>query len=265
MRRLRIITLICFVLAALLLAASTMYRNIKQDDTIPVIECPEEPLVLSVAAGEEALLADVTAYDEKDGDLTGQVLLQGISKNGDTATVTYAVVDSDNHVSAKSRTLQYTDYVAPRFALNKELRYSVGSQIRIKDRMTAEDLVDGDLSDRIRVTASSLTAYNPGIYPATFEVTNSMGDSASLTLDIVVRNYESGEPQIRLTEYLVYRAAGDDFDPMDYLDSVSGGDESAVTAELPADGLRQGLCQVTYTCEGWSGIAGSTTLYVVTE
>lgn len=265
MRRLRIITLVCFVLSAVLLAASTVYHNIRRDDTLPVIQCPEEPLVLSVEDGEEALLQNVTAYDEKDGDLTDGVLIQGVSKSGDAATVTYAVVDSDHHVAVKQRELRYTDYVPPRFALSKELRYSVGTQIRIKDRMTAGDMVDGDLSDRIRVTASSLTAYNPGTYPATFEVTNSMGDTSSVTLDIVVRNYESGEPQIRLSQYLIYRAAGEDFDPMAYLDSVSGGDESAVTAVLPEGGLTKGLCQVTYSCEGWSGVTGSTVLYVITE
>ena len=265
MRRLRIITFVCFLLAAALLAASTVHQRMTRDDTLPVVECPQEPLVLSVKDGEEVLLEGVTAYDEKDGDLTDRVMLQGVAKTGDTAVATYAVVDGDDHVATCSRELHYTDYTPPRFALSRELRYTEGTQIRIKDRLTASDVVDGDISGRIKVTSGGLTDNAAGVYPAAFEVTNSMGDTASITMDIVVRNYEPGEPQIRLTEYLVYRSAGEAFDPMTYLDSVSGGSAADVRAQLPAGGLAPGMSQVTYTCEGVTGVTGSVILYVVTE
>lgn len=265
MRRLHILVLAGLVLSALLLTASTLYQRGRQDDTIPVITCPGEPLELSVKDGEAALLQGVTAYDEKDGDLTAEVMVQSVSKSGDLAAVTYAVVDSDHHVATRQRALRYTDYVPPRFVLTEELRYPVGARIQIRDRITASDVLDGDLSDRIRVTSSTLTSYNPGTYPAVFEVTNSMGDTSTVTLDIVIRDNESGEPRIALKQYLVYRKAGDPFDPMAYLDSVSGGDRSAVQVQLPEGGLTAGTCAVTYTCRGAGGTEGSTTLYVITE
>lgn len=267
MRRLRTLTLACMVVSICFLVASTVYHKHTEDRTLPVIQCPETPLTLSMEGGEEALLRDVTAWDEKDGDLTAQILLQGVEKQPGAAvgTVTYAVVDSDHHVATQTREIRYTDYEPPRFALKKELCYAVGSTLRIKDRLTAYDRVDGDLSDRIRVVSSSTGTYNEGTYPATFQVTNSLGDTASITLDIVVRSYGAGEPEIRLSQYLIYQKDGDAFDPMDYLESVSGADRERVRAQLPEGGLSKGVNKVTYTCGGQNGSEGSATLYVVIE
>ena len=267
MKRLRIFTLICLLLSAAALGASTAYQLRNEDKTIPVIDCPETPLVLSVKdSGSEALLRDVTAYDEKDGDLTDRLLLEGIDRAaGGDIEVTYVVVDSDHHVARRSRTLQYTDYRPPRFALSKELRYSMGSNVRIKDRLTASDMVDGDLSDRIKVNSNDLSPYYEGTYPVTFEVTNSLGDTATLTMDVVVRNYAAGEPHINLTQYLVYRKTGERFDALAYLDSVNGGEVENVSVQMPEGGLSAGVSKVTYSCVGTSGVIGSAVLYVVTE
>ena len=141
----------------------------------------------------------------------------------------------------------------------------MGSSIRIKDRLTAADVVDGDLSDRIKVNSNDLSPYYEGTYPVTFEVTNSLGDTSSITMDVVVRNYAAGEPRISLTEYLVYREAGTPFDPRAYLDSVSGGAVGDVSIQLPEGGLSTGVSRVTYSCVGQNGTVGSTVLYVVTE
>ena len=267
MRRLRIITIVGLILSALLLTGVMYYQRETGDQSIPVIQCPDTPLVLSMTGeGREGLLADVTAYDEKDGDLTDRLLLQGVDKGKDgTAVATYAVADSDGHVVTRTREVRYTDYVPPRFALSKELRYAMGSSVRIKDRLTASDMVDGDLSDRIKVNSNDLSPYYEGTYPVTFEVTNSLGDTATLTMDVVVRNYAAGEPRITLTQYLVYRKAGERFDARAYLDSVSGGAVEDVAIQLPEGGLSAGVSQVTYSCVGQNGTVGSTVLYVVTE
>ena len=267
MKRFRILTYVCLVLSACLLAVSTLYHQRTEDRSIPEIQCPDTVLTVSMEESGAALLQDVTAWDEKDGDLTDKVLLQGVDKRAgsSSATVTYAVADSDNHVVTATREIRYTDYQPPRFSLEKELRYSVGSPLRIKDRLTASDRIDGDLSDRIRVVSGSTNTYNEGTYPATFQVTNSLGDTASVTLDIVIRNYETGEPRIQLAEYLIYRAAGAPFDPMSYVESVSGGDLADVACELPQDGLVKGVNKVVYTCRGENGCEGTAVLYVIVE
>ena len=135
----------------------------------------------------------------------------------------------------------------------------------MKDRLTAWDALDGDLSDRIRVISSNTNTSAQGSYPVTFEVTNSLGDTASLTLEIQVKNQEAGEPEIRLSQYLVYRKQTDDFRAMDYVESVSGGSEEDVTVQMPEGGLTAGVSRVEYRCAGSGGAVGTAVLYVVTE
>ena len=264
MKRLRIITIVGLVLSALLLTGVTLYQRETGDRSIPVIRCPDTPLVLSMTGeGREKLLANVTAYDEKDGDLTDRLLLQGVDKGTDgTAVASYAVADSDGHVVTCTREVRYTDYTPPRFSLSRELRYSVGAMVRVRDRLTAYDMLDGDISSRIKLL-SGTTSYDEGVYPVTFQVTNSLGDTASVTLEVVVRNYAAGEPRIELKEYLIYQKQGQRLDPMDYLKSVTGGDLESVTAALPEGGLQKGINAVRYTCPG--STEGTAVLYVVCE
>ena len=125
--------------------------------------------------------------------------------------------------------------------------------------------MDGDLSDRIRVVSSSSSTYNEGTYPVTFQVTNSLGDTAEITLDLVIRNYEAEEPRIQLSQYLIYQKPGETLDPMAYLESVSGGDAERVEVRLPETGLTEGVNRVVYTCRGQNGSEGSATLYIVVE
>lgn len=164
MRRFRIVIVVLFIASAVALAASSVIGGLAADRTQPSIQCSEEPLYLSVyEKGEEALLAGVTAWDDKDGDLTGQVIIQDIGKSiqGSRTTVTYAVVDVDNHVATQSRPVEYTDYTAPQFSITQPLRYTAGERIRIRDRLHAQDVIDGDLSNRIKIMASGLIERRP--------------------------------------------------------------------------------------------------------
>ena len=97
------------------------------------------------------------------------------------------------------------------------------------------------------------------------EVTNSLGDTTSLTLDVVVRDSDPDAPQIKLTKYLVYLNQGADLDPLEYLAGVTGGESYNVTASLPEGGFTKGVNEVTYSCMGSTGLTGSTTLYVIVE
>ena len=97
------------------------------------------------------------------------------------------MTDSDSHVATATRTLHYTDYTSPHFYLSQALRYTVGSPINIRDRLTAMDAVDGDLSSQIKITSTNLVSTVPGSYPVTFEVTNSLGDTSTLTASIFIQ------------------------------------------------------------------------------
>mgnify|MGYP001428578059 CR=1 FL=1 len=180
---------------------------------------------------------------------------------GDTA-VTYAVADSDGHVTTKTRTVIYTDYVSPRFSLTKALRYAPGEAMQVRDRLRATDTLDGDLSDSVKVTSTALSSSVEGTYPVTFEVVNSLGDAVSLTLDVEIHARTADEPRITLSQYIVYLNEGETFSPLQYLSDVSGGSAGAVRVSLPDGGLQPGLNKVSYACSNGSA-TGTATLYVV--
>lgn len=265
MKGLHRLTLIALVLSALLLAGTNVLRMTAKDQTIPEIRGADEPLHLSVSEIESRLLQGVTAWDEKDGDLTDRLLVERVEKAEEEGriTVTYAVADSDHHVVTRARTLVCRDYTPPRFSLSRPLRYTVGSGVRVRDRLTAGDVLDGDLSEDIKIGVSSLQPQYEGSYPVTVEVSNSLGDTAVLTLDIEMRSYNGGEPVITLSEYLVYLEPGQEFRPEAYVRSVTGGSAADVTAQVPE--LRQGVNRVTYSYTNGGGVTGTAVLYLVIE
>jgi len=266
MKRFRILMLILFAMSLLLLSVSTVRYLLRRDKTYPTITCPSDPLVISVEnSNRETLCAAVSAHDDKDGDLTSSLMVDVAQRSGGVAVATYSVVDSDNHIATKTREIHYTDYYTPRFSLSKELRYSVGSTIRIQDRLTVEDALDGDISDYIKVTVGNVSSYAEGVYPVTFQVTNHIGDTSSVTLEVAVENYDPGEPVISLNTYLVYVKAGETLNPKDYLKAVTNAELSAVTWTLPEKGFTVGTNKVEYTCVSETGVSGHATLFVIGE
>lgn len=191
-------------------------------DVGPVISCPAEVLEVSVADGEAALLAGVTASDEQDGDLTYKVRILGISKfiEDYTAKITYAVFDSDNNMSTCSRPLRYTDYRSPVFTITKPLIYAKGASILLLDRLTVTDVIDGDITNSIRVTPIKATS-DPEIYTVDIQVTNSMGDTVRITLPVLQQESSLNRAEVTLSSTLVYLTAGSSFNPDNYLRSVT--------------------------------------------
>ena len=267
MKKLNVIMAVLFLITAGAYAGTELYRREHTDDTLPVITCPETTLVIQVGENDpEKLLEGVTAWDEKDGDLTARLMVEGIEKSireSNETTLTYAVADSDGHVTKAQRTVRYSDYTPPRFALTRELRYEVGEPVVILDRVTASDVIDGDLSSQIKTTSLGLNATVEGRYPITFEVTNSMGDTSTWTAEIRISNRQAGEPAILLSQYLVYVERGAAFRPLDFVQQVVGGELEEVSVSSGVDTGTPGTYQVSYTCTGSTGVVGTTVLFVV--
>ena len=80
----------------------------------------------------------------------------------------------------------------------------------------------GILTDNIRMTSQNLNNGMEGIYSVTFQVTNSLGDTAVLPISVIIES--SGRlPEIQLREYLLYLSQGDDFRPENYLGRTTDG------------------------------------------
>lgn len=190
------------------------------DRRAPSITMEENMITVSVYDPESALLQGVTAADSRDGDVTDSLLVESVgSVNEDgQVKVTYAAFDRAGNVAKASRTVQYSDYVPPRFTLDAPLAYAHGSSFDIIDHVGAVDLLDGDITHRVKVTSLADSAISaPGVYDIRLQVTNSLGDTETLIVQTEI--YPSGtyNAQLTLTEYLVYVPQGAVFDPEDYL------------------------------------------------
>ena len=171
-------------LAALLLATAGFFTYLlreaaAKDDAAPVIVCSSSEIHVSVDASEEELLFGVTAMDAEDGDITSSVVIESISSfvEPGKSIITYAAFDSHNHVATASRTLYYTDYHSPRFRITDSLQFLSGTVINPLLYITAEDCIDGDISNKISMTLLESGDYISaiGVHPVEFRVTNKIG------------------------------------------------------------------------------------------
>ena len=221
MKILKISTIILLVLVMALFCVTSLFLQRSGTDVGPTISCDSDTLEISVADDETVLLTGVTARDKQDGDLTDQILIQGVSKfiTDSTARVTYLVFDSDGNMASTSRYIRYTDYTAPHFSITSPLIYSSSESIALLDRVQATDAIDGDITDSIRV--SNLVATSDAeIYTVDLLVTNSMGHTATVTLPIILESNSASRPDVYLTDYLVYLEKGSAFSASSYLQSV---------------------------------------------
>ena len=229
----------CLVLAALCLGVLMCYRtmvSLRADNTAPEIILEDRLLEISALDPREALLQGVTAKDDRDGDVTDSVVVESVrllDRDG-TVTVTYAAFDSARNVSKKTREVRYSDYESPRFSLSQPLLFTQKSN-DLLSLITAQDMVDGDISNRIRATAlEEVTTGYSGTYHVRFQVTNSLGDTVDLVLPVEVYTATTNEAKMTLSEYLIYLEPGDQFNARNYLDELTvGRDTFFLSGSLP--------------------------------
>ena len=271
MRMLRIAAVLLFAVSVVLYAVVSVSDALKQDNTRPVIESILDTVELSVTDDEKNLCLGLTAYDEKDGDLTDQIMVAKVSRlsEDDTCKVEYVVFDSDNNAATLTRTVHYTDYVSPRFSLTEPLVYHVGENVRFLSRIQATDALEGDISDRIKMQNGSVSNYQIGVYPIALEVTNKLGDSSSVELSVMITEDNRFGPKIELSEYLVYVPVGGKLQPRSYIQNAwdSEGDKvstSRVSISGNVDTDTPGSYILTYSMSD-GGTMGHTYLTVSVE
>ena len=266
MKTLKTILIICLVLVTAAFAAGQVYSRVVTDTVPPVITLDSDSITVSVEDGRDALLRGVTASDAKDGDLTGQIIVSGVSKliSNNTAKVSYMVFDKAGNMASATRYVVYSDYHRPRFMLITPLVYSLGETVSITGRLQAQDAVDGDITSSIRVLSSDIISSTEGVYNLTLQVINSLGDTAQVTLPVTIRAEADGDSAVKLRRYLVYVGLGDNFEPRNYIESVSAGSVSDVRIDSNVDTQSAGCYLVTYTVTS-GGRSSSALMTVVVE
>lgn len=260
--------------------------NLRTDSTAPVISIAEGIPEVSVQ-DEAALLEGITAADDTDGDVTGSLLVESITMNDTSglATVHYAAFDRAGNVSKASRQVRYTDYESPRFALSSALAFASGSSFDVLNIITAQDVLDGNITHRIRATSlDDVSISSLGTHDVEFRVTNSLGETVRLTLPVEVYAAGSHSAAVQLSDYLIYLPVGSSFDAEDYLVSFSRGSTDVDLTDGMPDGYSLTLSgdvdthtpgvysigyTVSFTTENYGGedtvYSGYTKLIVVVE
>lgn len=194
--------------------------RVRTDTTPPEIHLEEQIPQISVLDPYTALLQGITVRDNADGDVTDSLVVENVSllDSSGRITVNYAAFDRAGNVAKAQREAQYTDYECPKFTLKTPLIYTSGSTFDVLSTVGATDQIDGDIQHRVRATAlSDGSIAQLGIHDVKFQVSNSLGDTASLVLPVEVLDPRQYDASLELTEYLIYISKGDTFTPSKYL------------------------------------------------
>ncbi len=270
MRILRWMVTLTFVIVTALFISFYVKEKMTTDDTIPVISIEGEIIEVSFNATDEELLQGVTAYDEKDKDITDKVIVESVSRFLDDGVckVVYAVCDSDNNVSNATRKIRYKNYESPKFSVVESLCYSIYDKINISNVIQATDCIDGDISRSVIVTSEDLVGSVAGVFSIDVSVANSKGDTSNIKLPLVIEDRSVSAPKIALSDYLIYANIGEEFDFSSFIVNAtdkSDGDLplSSVRIETNADMTTEGVYSVHYYVTNSEGAQGHSILNVI--
>ncbi|SFR81448.1 immunoglobulin-like domain-containing protein [Anaeromicropila populeti] len=161
-----------------------------------VVEDTEAPIFYGVKnrtgyVGDEIdYLKNVTADDNKDGDLTDKIVVD--SSNVDLQTVgkyeaTYTVTDSSGNTETKKITVTVKKDEPPKLIVVKKRNVYVNGKINYLKGVKAIDKKDGKLTNKIVVDSSNVDLTKAGTYQVTYSVTDSSGNTTEKTAKIIVK------------------------------------------------------------------------------
>ena len=272
MKFVRTIVIILFILAATAFGISKAVELKNRDTSIPEIISDREVLEIPCDYTEEQLMEGLTACDAKDGDLTAEIVAGNFSRflSPGLCDLTYVVFDSSNQPGSLTRRVRFTDYHSPDFTLTDPLVFeeSEGSYTAVMDQIGASDMLEGDLSDWVIQTDSDANYQKSGDYHVQMEVTNSYGDTSSLSLPVHVVKSGSQSMEIKLSSWIVYLDPGSEIRPADYVTALYNGNGESIGAEAVSwesgvDTQTPGVYEIHYMASDGQGHSGETWMTVV--
>ena len=269
MKALKIIVLILFVFITIATSTVFIKEKLSIDKTIPSITIEDEMIEVSLKSTDEELLKGVTAYDEKDKDLTDKIIIESISRFTEKGVckVIYAVSDSNNNIAKATRMIRYKDYESPKFQVTGNLCFSLYEHINISGYINAYDSLEGNITNKIVVTSENYSTSIPGVYSLDATVTNDKGDTSTISLPLILEDIPLSAPVIKLKEYLVYTAKGKTVDFASYIiDALDYNEDSLkdkITIKTKVDFNKPGTYTVHYYVTDNLGVRGHSVLTVI--
>ena len=276
MKSIKTLVIVLFLVIALAFSVMYCYDMMMVDHVAPNIICDGAKLEISVMATDEDRCRGLIATADVDGDITDRIIVRRVSRltGSNSAIAHYAVFDSASNFCTFTRNVYYTDYYQPQYSLTQPMIFNVNSVVSLNDRITAHDLIDGDITARIRISAANISNSVEGEYPMSLQVTNSTGDTSTLTLTVQIRNYTSRHPEIVLSKYLTYVDLGSEVDLEQFRDLIvkvwesedgKTGKASDVVITGAVDSSRVGSYDVKFTYVNEENLSYSVILTVVVQ
>lgn len=269
MRILRIIIVVLFLITTALFSMYYVNEKLTEDNTMPVISIEDEMIEVSFETTREELLQGVTAYDEKDKDITDKIIVESVSRFIDDGIckVTYAVCDNDNNVANATRKIKYKNYESPKFSLKQGLCFSIYEKINIADAICAADCIDGDITKNIIITSDDFSSSTAGVFDLEISVSNSKGDTSIINLPLVVEDKSVMAPKIELSQYLIYVKPGEEIDFQKYIVKAQDRIENDITKDVRIETNTNlntpGTYSIHYYVTDSDGVSGHTILNVI--
>nr|WP_255261108.1 immunoglobulin-like domain-containing protein [Bacillus toyonensis] len=217
------------------------------------------PYRVSINVGDKFdPMAGVSAIDEKDGDITSKIKVEGnvdTSKPG-TYEVTYSVTNSKGLTIVRKQPVKVketggTKNEAPVLTVPFSTTLHVGEEFDPMAGVSASDKEDGNLTNKIKYKGNVDTS-KPGKYIVEYWVVDSKGVNATATQSVIVKENEEipdMEPKLTAPTKTTINV-GDKFDPMagvSATDKEDGDITSKVTVNGSVDTSKPGTYELTYT------------------
>ena len=159
-----------------------------QTNTAPVINASDKSIYVGDSFDPKA---NVTASDAEDGNITNKIVVTENTVNVNVAgtyKVTYSVTDSNNNTVTKSINVVVKENNAPVINASDNTMY-VGDNFDPKTGVTASDVEDGDLTNKIVVTENTVNTEVKGTYKVVYSVTDSKNKTTTkeITIEVIER------------------------------------------------------------------------------
>ena len=240
----------------------------------PIITAEDKTLTVGDAFDP---MADVTATDAEDGNLTDKIEI--LNNEVDTTKpgkyeVTYKVTDSKGASYTKTITVTVNPKMEVLNAIPtikaEDKTLTVGDTFDPKADVTAEDVEDGNLTDKIEVLKNEVDTTKAGKYEVTYKVTDSKGASRTKTITVTVNpkiEPLNEAPTIDVTDKEI--TVGDKFDPKDGV-TAKDKEDGNLTDKIEilkntVDPSKPGVYEVTYKVTDSKGASCTKTIKVTVK
>ncbi len=183
------------VVVCVILLAAAVHLVMTEDRTAPEIIFSEDRIHYTQGDDESVLLAGVTAMDQKDGDVSASLVIDGIypDDEGTTANVTYVARDSQNNIAKASRVVDYTSNAAG--TVSDDTQADIDTAEQDEDDQSEEDNQD-----------------------ETIPVSGGVG---SVTDNEDMEDLPEGSPRITLTTDAIVVKRGESVNRLSYVESIT--------------------------------------------